>query len=32
MCGGMATADVWDERYEENHCIERYEMPNHVER
>ena len=29
---GMAMADVWDERYEVNHCSEREEMPNQVER
>ena len=32
MCGGMATADVRDERYEVNHCSVRGEMPNQVER
>ena len=29
---GMATADVQDEIYEVNHCSEREEMPNQVER
>ena len=28
----MAMADVWDERYEVDHCSEREEMPNLVER
>ena len=32
MCGGIATADVRDERYEVNHCSETEEMPNQVER
>ena len=26
------TVDVWDERYEVNHCSETEEMPNQVER
>ena len=29
---GMVTADVWNERYEVNHCSETEEMPNQVER
>ena len=32
MCGGMATADVQDERYKLNHCSQREEMPIQVER
>ena len=32
MWGEMAMADVRDERYEMNHCSEREEMPNQVER
>ena len=32
MYGGMATADVRNERYEVNHCREREDMPNQVER
>ena len=32
MCGGMTTADVRDERYEVNHCSEREENSNEVER
>ena len=32
LCGGIPAVDVRDERYEVNHCIEREEMPNHVER
>ena len=32
MCGGIATADVRDERYEVNYCSETEEMPNQVER
>ena len=30
MCGGIARADVWDERYELNHCSDTEEMPNQV--
>ena len=32
MCGGMATADVRDKRYEVNNCSEREEIPNQVDR
>ena len=32
MCGGMAIADVRDDRYEVNNCSEKEEMPNQVER
>ena len=32
LCGGMATADVLDQRYEVSHCSEIEEMPNHVDR
>ena len=32
MCGGMAMADMRYERYEGNHCSEKVEMPNQVER
>ena len=32
MCAGIAMADVWDERYEVNHCSEREEMHNQVDR
>ena len=32
LCGGIPTVDVWDERYEVNHCNETEEMPNQVER
>ena len=32
MCEGIPTVDVWDERYEVNHCSETEAMPNQVER
>ena len=32
MCGGMATADVRNDRYEVNHGSEREEMSNDVDR
>ena len=32
LCGGIPTVDVWDERYEVNHCSETEEMPNQLER
>ena len=32
MCGGIAKADVRDERYEVNHCSKTEKMPNQVDR
>ena len=32
LCGGMPTVDVRDKRHEVNHCSEREEIPNQVER
>ena len=32
MCGGIATADVRDERYEVKHCSESEEMPSQLDR
>ena len=32
LCGGIATVDVRDERYEVNHCSETEEISNQVER
>ena len=32
MCGEMAMADVREQRYEMNHCSEREDLPNQVER
>ena len=32
LCGGIPTVEVWDERYEVNHCSETEEMSNQVER
>ena len=32
VCGGVALADMRDERYEVNYCSEAEEMPNQVER
>ena len=32
LCEVIPTVDVWDERYEVNHCSETEEMPNQVER
>ena len=30
LCGGILRVDVWDDRYEVNHCSETEEMRNQV--